>query len=951
MADIFKVIFQLEADGQGVLKEINEVAGQYKKVNTELKNQEKELNALLKKEAEILAIRKKTNSPSEAAKLTQALKDNKASIEALKKSTTDLTNAEKELGKESERIGKKLDDAFKGTQVKSLRTQLKELKAQLAATEDDQEFLKLSIQAGKLEDKIGDAANAARIFATDSPFEAVGSAIGNVGQKLLALDFDGAYQGSQLLAKASGQITFKNALTGIKQLGGTLLNIGKALLTNPLFLIGAAIIGIIANFDKLKNSGGAIGTIFKGIGSIIQGAIDLFFSLTDAIGLTEHALSNLNESIRENAKLLLDQQQKVADRRIAIAKAAGLETDKLEKEQARKNIALLGVQLETYKRAGKLRADLTDEERKNAIELANEILDQGNKIKEIEAASNKKRLDNAKAYQNKVKESLLEEQNLRASFNKLLLDADKKNTEFFNKNRIEQGSNKQIELEFDLKRAIAKEEFAAREEDINKALAQAKKEGVLTKSLQEKYSEDRKKNAEKLEQDLVQLDEEKKLEIINNTQRLGQEKIDKEKQISEDILSQSTQSEDLIAVAKLNIEQKYYNDSIALLEKTIEKRKKANLDATEEEKKLQALKTKSPIVTNLGQQDIDKKNLSESIKRIDAIESHEEAALKLRNARRSTEMFAILKFEKQKLEMYRKSLGEQSEEFKNQQDKVNQIEKDALMQRRLENIAYTETIINAAISATNKILDAKVKEIDKQTELQQKRVDDAKSIAEDGNAELLQEEKARLDKLNKEKEKFVRQQQALATIELIANTAIAVSKAAAQGGVAAGITISAALIALIAGLASARSIASQAAFYEGGLYEGEGFTGNGNPRGESSKVGRKPYIYHNEEFIFNHNKTRKYKDIFQGVHEGRIDLREWSDKVKAFDSYNLKKERHQLSPIVHTTVEMNELKGQMEMLINIVKNQNTSISMDDNGFALHMKKVITRNDYIRNMAK
>ena len=108
--------------------------------------------------------------------------------------------------------------------------------------------------------------------------------------------------------------------------------------------------------------------------------------------------------------------------------------------------------------------------------------------------------------------------------------------------------------------------------------------------------------------------------------------------------------------------------------------------------------------------------------------------------------------------------------------------------------------------------------------------------------------------MNKKRENYVRQQQALAVLELVANTSVAVSKAASQTGVAAGVGIAAALLALVAGLASARAIASQAAFYDGG------YTGDGNPREESNTIGgrraNRNYVWHKGEFVMDHKKTR-----------------------------------------------------------------------------------------------
>lgn len=932
MADIFKVIFQLEADGQGVLKEINEVAGQYKKVNTELKNQEKELNALLKKEAEILALRKKTNSPSQAAQLTKQLKDNKSAIDALKKSTDDLAKAEKDVVKESETIAKKLDNAFKGTQVKSLRTQLKELKAQLAATDDDEEFLKLSVQAGKLEDKIQDASQAARIFATDSPFEAVGSAIGNVGQKLLALDFEGAAKGSQLLVKASQQISFKTALTGIKQLGQTLFNVGKALLTNPLFLIGAAVALIISNFDKLKNSGGLIGTIFRGIGKIIDELTNAFFDLTDAIGLTNHALDELNQKQLDAAKKIGDEQIKNVERYIKVLGAQGKEVEKAERLKQRFIIQSSEAQLKALNEIESRNGVLNEDQKKLQEELKDSVFNANTEILAIDAATKKKQLDRAKKYAEDTGKVF-------SDLNKKLKEEQREGTQFQITNVLNPNGNKQIEEQFKLRQRIEAEQFKELEKESLKEL-KSKADKEKAKALLVKIRTQQELNFER----------DKELALITAARERGQKEIDVLKEQAELQLSASQDTELGIARQKLNIQEDYFNASIKLLEEDIAKRNAAGLNVVDQEKELSKLKIQAQSETQKAQAELNRLTTESALKQTDLIESQTDTQLKLQNARHSTLLFNEVQFEKDKLAILEAGGKEYTEEYKKQQDKISLLEKEAVKQRRLEEIGYFEQILGAAISATNKILDTKVKEIDKQTELQQKRVDDAKEIASDGNAELLQEEKSRLEKLNKEKEKFVRQQQALAAVELVANTAIAVSKAAAEGGAAAGITIAAALLALVAGLASARSIASQAAFYEGGLYE-EGYTGSGNPREQSNKVGRKPYIYHKDEFIFNHKNTRKYKDIFQGVHEGRIDLREWAEKVKAFDGYNFAKETRQMSPIVHTSIEINELKGQMESLINIVKNQSTSVNMDENGFALHLKKVVSRNEFIRNMAK
>jgi len=213
----------------------------------------------------------------------------------------------------------------------------------------------------------------------------------------------------------------------------------------------------------------------------------------------------------------------------------------------------------------------------------------------------------------------------------------------------------------------------------------------------------------------------------------------------------------------------------------------------------------------------------------------------------------------------------------------------------------------------------------------------------------LEMEQKRLDDLNKKRERYVRQQQALAVLELVANTAIAVSKAAAEGGVAAGVTIAAALIALVAGLASARAIASQAAFYDGG------YTGDGNPREESKAIGKRPYIYHKGEFVMNHKKTRKYRDIFEDVHAGKIDLRQWQEKVSQYDLMANRKEfmlnpnYSMMQPPVN--IDMSAMEKEMRSINENLRGLYFGLQVDENGFTMRQRRLLDRKETIKNAAK
>ena len=135
--------------------------------------------------------------------------------------------------------------------TKSLRAQLKELQAQLANTEPDSaKYRELAAAAGELKDKIGDAAEAVGTQAGGA-FERVSGSLGLVTSRITNLDFTGAAEGAKLLASNISGIKPGDIVKGIQGIGTAFASVGKALLTNPIFLIGAAIAAAIVYADEL----------------------------------------------------------------------------------------------------------------------------------------------------------------------------------------------------------------------------------------------------------------------------------------------------------------------------------------------------------------------------------------------------------------------------------------------------------------------------------------------------------------------------------------------------------------------------------------------------------------------------------------------------------------------------------------------------------------------------
>jgi hypothetical protein len=113
-----------------------------------------------------------------------------------------------------------------------------------------QKYRELSQAAGELKDKIQDAAQAVGTQAGGA-FEKVSGSLGLVTSRIASLDFEGAAEGAKLLAQNITQIKPGDIAKGVQGIGSAFASIGKALLTNPIFLIGASIAAAVVYAEEL----------------------------------------------------------------------------------------------------------------------------------------------------------------------------------------------------------------------------------------------------------------------------------------------------------------------------------------------------------------------------------------------------------------------------------------------------------------------------------------------------------------------------------------------------------------------------------------------------------------------------------------------------------------------------------------------------------------------------
>lgn len=235
-----------------------------------------------------------------------------------------------------------------------------------------------------------------------------------------------------------------------------------------------------------------------------------------------------------------------------------------------------------------------------------------------------------------------------------------------------------------------------------------------------------------------------------------------------------------------------------------------------------------------------------------------------------------------------KKYAEQEADTQQEIDKKNAQYEASRAERRRQNFINTvsgiQEVATATIAGIRQVWEAEASIIDKIITTQQDKVKEARDKANEsksqGDAEMLQLEEERLDKLNKQKEDFVAKQRALATIELVVNTAVMIAKAAAEGGgLASAFTIAAALASLTFGLVAARQTAESAlsGFRDGGDTGTRTVAKTGRPivSYEKDAVG----VVHEKEYVFTKAENEKFGKYFKKISSGELDLTK-TDSIK-----------------------------------------------------------------------
>lgn len=887
MAGVVEEIFRIKSDTAQVLSQIQQLKGVFTELTEEQKKQVTQLAILEQKEKDLIKARNASTNPTTQIRITKELNENIKQLAFLKEAVDKFAKSETVARVEADALSKSVSNAFKQTQVGGATKQIEQLGQQAAG-------------------------------ATKSGFNPLNNSLNQLSRELPAFAVS-ANVG--FLAISNNLPIFFDALEKVKKENAALASQGQKT-TSVMSQLG----GALFSASSLLSIGVTLLTLYGA--KLIEATANLFKS-TDALNLNTEAMQLHNESIEKSVKNQED---------------------------------LIALREKNYVQTLKDTKKITDVEQK----LIENLVDFDKRKIEIE---NRRKEDNLKNVEAQLRAGDKEVEIIRK------VEGDKIRV-------LNKSTGESIKLNKDGSAIVLNQVRSYGEENIS-----------LNEKLSEKFLNQRNKQFERELKDLERFYNSQVDVITNGTGKTNKAKTKPEKTIDLSDRIRQLQIDDIKVEQERERQQAEFDSFRAARDLQF-------IKASDEQKKTLTLALNNDLINKL--EAIDKKYLDkrteESVaeaqrtqyamnavlednatteiylneKKIKKLEAQGKKAdkdeLKRLKDLNNQKKFELLDFE-QTVELYGLK--------QNEQGQINEAERDAILtkyankrkklqaeiddsvkkstttarEEMLKQIGYYSQLQQAIINALQKLIDMKIAETDSYISQQEKKVEATKEIADRGNAQVLELEQKRLDDLNKQKEKYVRQQQSLAAVEIIANTAIAVAKAAAEGGPAAGATIAAALIALVAGLASARSIASQAAFYEGG------YTGDGNPREESGAVGKRPYIYHKAEFVMDHKKTRQFRDIFEDIHGGKVDLNEWKNKVSMYDAVFNGKQPFNLTnpymnhPQVTNIIQFKQMEAKMDEMNRTLGALKLGLNVDEDGFTTFMQKRVERKNLIKNAAK
>ena len=384
----------------------------------------------------------------------------------------------------------------------AIKAELRDLKGEIANATDPAEIARLSMAAGALKDQINDANEAVNVFASGSKFEQVSNGFDGIKNSIMSLDFEEAATKAKTFATTLSTVNPASIVAGmgsfVKMLGtlGTaFIKLGVQILMNPLFLIVAAVVAIVAAVGFFLDKIGVLQIALDYLMMPINAAIDGLKMLGDFLGITDYegderrkkeaqrakeveaeqiAQMNFFEESRKGKQTAYNEADKAAGREIELLKANGKETYKLEVARLEAAISFQEQEARSYG-LQLFNLEAAQQKRKEALEFfklqqpANFAMINGQEEINKLIASETKLKDGAAAATAKVGEAQHALQLLKINHSKEgAKDAakDKKDVSDKKKNLIDHAAN-----ELEIQRKTRAQNISLMKEGIDKEIA------------------------------------------------------------------------------------------------------------------------------------------------------------------------------------------------------------------------------------------------------------------------------------------------------------------------------------------------------------------------------------------------------------------------------------------------------------------------------------------------
>jgi len=285
--------------------------------------------------------------------------------------------------------------------VAEIRKELKSLKDEYIKATDPAQMAAIADEAGNLRKKLEGANNAFKGFTEGTNIDQVKNSFTDLQDSVMNLDFAKAGKQAAVFNQSLKALKPEDFMGQISGLGKTFMGLGQtigivskqfiafgvSLLANPIFLLVAVIVAIVAAILLLLHKMGILKKIFDVMMIPINALIQGFKDLTDWLGLTSYAaeenaqkMAEANEKVIESANRRQEAVTGALDFEIKMARLRGEETLDLELKRSRQVQGFSKEKLNSAKNAYYAELKLGKEADKEKLKNLKKQIDEERKI-------------------------------------------------------------------------------------------------------------------------------------------------------------------------------------------------------------------------------------------------------------------------------------------------------------------------------------------------------------------------------------------------------------------------------------------------------------------------------------------------------------------------------------------------------------------------------------------